>query len=135
MSRWTERLRRMVRRKRFWGALVAMLVVSTLSVYALYGVLHSGGEIDFWQLIGRIDARMFLLSSLVYAVALALAVIGWSWIISVLSGVWDWPQHARIYCITAITRRLPGTMWYILGTGDVRAAWCGACTGSGRRRA
>lgn len=115
MSTWNQRLRHMMRRKRFWGALIAMFVVSVLSVYALYGVLRSGGEIDFWQLIGRIDARMFVLSSLVYAVALALAVVGWGWIISVLSGVWNWPQHVRIYCVTNITRRLPGTMWYILG--------------------
>ncbi|HEU5014463.1 MAG TPA: YbhN family protein [Roseiflexaceae bacterium] len=115
MSSWSERLRRMMRRKRFWGALIAMFVVSALSVYALHGVLRSGGEIDFWQVIARIDARMFLFSSLVYAVALALAVVGWGWIISALSGVWNWPQHIRIYCITAITRRLPGTMWYILG--------------------
>lgn len=115
MSNWNERLRRMIHRKRFWGALIAMFVVSALSVYALYGVLRSGGEIDFWQLIERIDLRMFVLSSVIYAVALALAVIGWGWIISVLSGVWNWPQHVRIYCITAITRRLPGTMWYILG--------------------
>lgn len=115
MNDWRERLRRAIRRKRFWGALIAMLLVSVLSGYALYGVIRSGKEIDLQQVLGRIDARMFLFSSLVYAVALLLAVIGWGWIVGALSGMWNWPQHARIYCITAITRRLPGTLWYIVG--------------------
>lgn len=115
MNHWRERLRQAMRRKRFWGALVAMLLVSVLSGYALYGLVRSGEEIDLQQVLGRIDARMFLTSSLVYAVALGLAVLGWGWIVGALSGMWNWPQHARIYCVTAITRRLPGTLWYLVG--------------------
>jgi hypothetical protein len=59
--------------------------------------------------------QMLLVASVVYALDLALAIIGWGWIMGKLSNVWNWPQHFRIYCITAVTRRLPGTLWYMLG--------------------
>lgn len=109
-------LRKGLRSKSLWSALLGMLLISGLSAYALYGLFRADTTgLAFSQLIERIGLRMFVVSGLIYMLDLALALLGWGWIIGTLSRLWDWGQHFRIYCITAITRRLPGTMWYMVG--------------------
>lgn len=116
MSRWRDLIGNGWRSKGVRGALIGTLVIGALSAYALYALLRkdlSGATLT--QLVGRVGAGMFLLAGLAYAGDLALAIVGWGWIVGTLARNWDWPQHFRIYCITAVTRRLPGTMWYMLG--------------------
>jgi hypothetical protein len=116
MSDWRDLLRKGWRSKGVRGALIGTLVIGALSVYALYSLFRKDMPgVSLEQMIDRIGVGMFVVAGLVYAGDLALAIVGWGWIIGTLSALWDWPQHIRIYCITAVTRRLPGTMWYMLG--------------------
>lgn len=108
--------RRLIRQRRIWGGIVGLMLIGGLSVYTLFGLLRSETQgVHFQQAIGRINGGMFALASLVYLVALLSAITGWGLILGRLSAMWNWPQHARIYCVTAVTRRLPGTVWYIFG--------------------
>jgi hypothetical protein len=96
--------------------LVAMLVVSFLMVYALYATFGKDASVPGWnELIARIGPAMFVMTSMIYMVILTLAVGGWGWIIGTLSGNWQWLDHVQIYCVTTITRRIPGSVWYLLG--------------------
>jgi hypothetical protein len=116
MSGWREILRNGWRSKSVRGALIGAVVLGGLSGYALYSLLRKDMPgVNLEQLVDRIGIGMFLVAGLVYAGDLALAIIGWGLIVGTLGEVWDWPQHFRIYCITSVTRRLPGTMWYMLG--------------------
>lgn len=50
-----------------------------------------------------------------YLMALVLAVSSWSEIMHSFDQTLSWWMHARIYLVTLIARRLPGTVWYIGG--------------------
>jgi hypothetical protein len=113
---WRDRLRTMLRTQRFWSMVLSMTVLSSLCVYLLMTVFRDDTSVPTWdELLARISPAMFLTTGLIYTVILTLAVIGWGWIIGMLSGNWQWSQHARIYCLTTITRRIPGTIWYLVG--------------------
>ncbi|MBC8163218.1 MAG: flippase-like domain-containing protein [Roseiflexaceae bacterium] len=104
------------RGRALWGASLGMLLVSGLALFALYAMFRSGGEsLDLQALLARISPQVLLLTSLTYALAMLLSVIGWGWMMGSLGGVWSWGEHAKIYCITTFTRRLPGAIWYMLG--------------------
>lgn len=105
-----------LRSRKIWSALLGMAISLGLFGYVLYLLFWSGKQtISFQQLIHSIGLTTILNISLIYAVLLLITVIGWGWIIGTLSGIWAWPQHFCIYCITSITRRLPGTIWYLWG--------------------
>lgn len=116
MTSWRTLLRKSLRSKSFWGALAGMLIILGVSIYALYG-LARGNEhgMTLAELREHITLGLLLKASLAYALDLALAITGWVLIVGGLSGVWGWLAHVRIYCINAVTRRLPGSMWYLLG--------------------
>jgi len=116
MTSWRTLLQQSLRKKRFWGALAGMCIILAVSAYALYGMFRGGQQgLTFEQLRAHLTPGVFLNASLVYAADLALAITGWILIMGTLSEYWDWPQHARVYCINSVTRRLPGSMWYLLG--------------------
>ncbi len=113
---WRDRLRTMLRPQRFWSMVLSMTVLSSLCIYLLMTVFRADPSVPAWdELLARINPAMFLTAGLLYTVILTLAVIGWGWIIGMLSGNWQWGQHARIYCLTTITRRIPGVVWYLFG--------------------
>lgn len=120
MGSWRTLLRNNLRRKRLWGALLGTIFLGGLSVYVLYSLLGSDiTEPNLMQLLEKLGPATFayatLVGSLVYIPTLALAIVGWGTIMGNLSHFQHWPQHFRIYAITTITRRIPGTIWYMLG--------------------
>jgi uncharacterized membrane protein YbhN (UPF0104 family) len=99
-----------------WRAWLGLVVLGALTAYALYRLFqYDLRSIDVGELLSRIALLDIGLASAVYVAALALAVVGWGLILGTLSGYWAWLDHARIYCATQATRRLPGTYWYVLG--------------------
>ena len=116
MTSWRVLLSKSARSKSFWGALAGMCIILGVSAYALAGMFRGNEHgLTFAQLREHLTITLLLKASLAYAIDLALAIGGWVLIIGRLSDVWLWPEHARIYCINAVTRRLPGSMWYLLG--------------------
>lgn len=61
---------------------------------------------DFSQLWGVIGA---------YLLALVLAIASWAVIIHAFNPTISWWTHVRIYLVTIVAKRLPGTVWYIGG--------------------
>lgn len=119
MRLWYDRVRAGITPRRFWSALLGMLFLSGLCGYLLVRLLRDDlfdprGPV-FVTLLGRIGPGMFVITSLIYALILMMAVAGWGWIVGSLSGNWQWWQHGRIYCVTAVTRRIPGMLWYLVG--------------------
>jgi hypothetical protein len=98
---------------RMWSGMILLLLLVAYVVY----MLTRGGlpEIDLRELFARIHPADVALFALIYGANLALAIGAWALIIGTVSGCWRWIEHVRIYCITTITRRLPGTFWYLLG--------------------
>jgi hypothetical protein len=116
MTSWRTLLYTSLRRKRFWGALAGMVIILGVSSYALYGMVRGSEHgLTFAELRQHLTIGLLLKASLAYAADLALAITGWILIIGSLSDVWNWLEHVRIYCINSVTRRLPGSMWYLLG--------------------
>lgn len=119
MRLWHDRLRATITTRGFRRTMLGMFLLSCLCGYLLYLLLRDGvsaanGPV-LGELLSHISLGMFLTTGLIYALILALAVGGWGWIMGTLSGNWQWWQHARIYCVTAITRRIPGMVWYLVG--------------------
>lgn len=50
-------------------------------------------------------------------VALLIVAVVWSWIMRALGSQTRLLVHARIYVSTHLARRLPGTVWYVVGRG------------------
>src|SRR5262249_33121915 len=100
-----------------WGGLAGLLILSLLIAYALYSLRRGGtaGPNTFYDLIEHIGFGTFITTGLLYASILMPAIIAWGWIVGVVSGVWSWSYHFRIYCVTTITKRLPGSFWYMFG--------------------
>lgn len=98
---------------RTWSGLTLLLL---LVAYVAY-MLTRGGlpEVDLRELFARIHPADLGLFALVYGANLAIAIGVWGLILGSVSGCRRWFEHLRIYCITTITRRLPGTFWYLLG--------------------
>ena len=63
----------------------------------------------------RINYLQVAISFIFYTFDLALAVWGWSLIVSKLAGFSDFRKNLKIYCYSNIASRLPGTVWYIIG--------------------
>jgi uncharacterized membrane protein YbhN (UPF0104 family) len=98
---------------RAWGGLMLLLL---LVAYLIYIFTRSGlPEIDVRALLAEITLRDLALAALLYGITLVFAVVGWALIMGTLSGYRGMFEHARIYILTSVTRRLPGTFWYMLG--------------------
>jgi len=105
-----------MRSKGVWGALAGTCIIMLVGGYALYGMLRTDTQgLTFEQLRAHLTPALLFQASVVYVLDLVLAIAGWVLIIGTLSGFWRWPTQARIYCINSVTRRLPGSMWYLLG--------------------
>jgi len=87
-----------------WCLLLAAIV---------WGAWRYRGEIIPY--LGHLNFLKLTLSCIYYLAALILAVIGWSLTIQVFAPGIHWWTHVRIYLVTLVTRRLPGTVWYIGG--------------------
>jgi hypothetical protein len=58
---------------------------------------------------------LFFYIFLFYVVTISIAIIAWVLIIKQFTHGISIFEHVKIYCLTLISRRLPGTVWYIGG--------------------
>lgn len=111
-----ERLRARFRGPNAWRAWSGLGLLLLLAAYIVYMLTRSGlPAINLRELLARLSLAELALATLIYGVNLTIAIFAWALIIGSLSGCWRMFEHVRIYCITSITRRLPGTFWYMLG--------------------
>jgi hypothetical protein len=99
-----------------WRTWLGLTLLVALLSYALFAILwRELPSMNLRELFSRVGPGDILLALLVYSVDLALAIAGWALILGMLGGFWRPLDHLRIYTLTAMTRRLPGTFWYIIG--------------------
>jgi hypothetical protein len=116
MSNVRQRLRQRLRGPGAWRTWLGLGLLAALTGYAFYAILWKElATFNLAELFGRLSVGDISLALLVYTADLALAVLGWVLIIGPLSGYWRMLDHTRIYLLTSVTKRLPGTFWYILG--------------------
>lgn len=95
---------------------LGLILLCLLVGYGFYIILwRELPQLDLAELFARISAGDLALAVVVYSLALVFAVGCWVLIMGTLSDYWGLLDHVRIYCVTNVTRRLPGTFWYVLG--------------------
>jgi hypothetical protein len=116
MSRLRTRISRRLRGPGAWRTWIGLALLAALTGYAFYAILWNElPSLNLAELFARLSPAAVGRAVLVYTLDLILAVFGWFMIIGSLSGYWRVLDHTRIYLLTSVTRRLPGTFWYILG--------------------
>lgn len=81
--------------------------------YVIY--LGWQSRIELVYLVNNADWSHFTLVVLLYLATLILASTIWTIIMRTMDGSLVWWTHVCIYLVTFMTRRLPGTVWYIGG--------------------
>lgn len=111
-----RRFRARLRGPGAWRLWAGMFLALALAAYTAYKLIFTEQpEFDLRELLARITPGDLAAALAVYSLALLIAIAGWAVILGTMSGFWRPFDHARIYMLTAITRRLPGTFWYVLG--------------------
>jgi uncharacterized membrane protein YbhN (UPF0104 family) len=70
----------------------------------------------------RLDPWPLALSFLIFSVDLALVGLIWGWIMNALGGRQPLGRHLRIFSVAYLSRRLPGTIWYVASRAQLYKA-------------
>ena len=110
------RLRKQLTLRRILGASVGVLISLGLLALAFDTLLlNDSSTINFTTLLERLQPQLLLTFSLFYGLLVGINVIGWGSIMGRLTGIWRWDHHFRIFYLANLTRRVPGTVWYLFG--------------------
>jgi hypothetical protein len=104
-------------RKPRWETVLSvggLAVVLALVGYGLYRGRDMLLEYDW-----RVSVPLLGLSFLVYPAGLALRLVGWHQVMSMLHPGLTFRTNARIYCLTSLTRFVPGVIWYMVGRAEL----------------
>lgn len=101
---------------------------TTRTVFSAAFMLITGAVL-FWMVYRQRQALLegawrfhpgnFFLSILLFGATLLSAALMWAWMMNALGTRLPLGKHLRYYLISNVTKRLPGTLWYIAG----RAYW------------
>jgi len=93
-----------------------------LLLYSIWAVLFAFLAYTVWKsrdqllpYLAEADYSQFIIVTLIYLVALFLAVLNWAVIMHAFEGGISFWMHAKIYLVSMVSRRLPGTIWYVGG--------------------
>ena len=93
-----------------------------LLLYSIWAVLFAFLAYTVWKsrdqllpYLAEADYSQFIIVALIYLVALFLAVLNWAVIMHAFEGGISFWMHAKIYLVSMVSRRLPGTIWYVGG--------------------
>jgi hypothetical protein len=97
--------------------------VGTLAVIALSGgilayLIYSQRSI-FEDVRFQIEIAPLLIAFVVFSFDLILVAAIWGNIMNTLGGQLPIGRHIRIYCLTNLARRIPGTIWYIASRAQI----------------
>lgn len=116
LRRALQRLAQKFRGRSAWRAWSGLGLILLLLAYLGY-VLRSvdAGTFDLGGLLSRLAFADVGVIALLYGITLVLAILTWGLIIGSISGYHRPFEDTRSYLLTSVTRRLPGTFWYMLG--------------------
>ncbi len=88
-------------------------ILSTLVVVGLLGWLVWRQKDALLQQSWDIHPDQIALSFLLYSIILFLTAACWIWMLRAFSGKVGFWKQFRAFCISALGKRLPGTVWYV----------------------
>ena len=89
------------------------LVWAVLFAFLAYTVWNSRDQL--LPYLADADYSQFIPVLLIYLIALLLAVLNWAVIMHAFEDKISLWMHAKIYLVSMVSRRLPGTIWYVGG--------------------
>lgn len=89
------------------------LVWAVLFTFLAYTVWKSRNQL--LPYLEKADYSHFFIVIVVYLIALFLAVLNWAVIMHAFESSISFWMHAKIYLVSMVSRRLPGTIWYVGG--------------------
>ncbi len=105
--------------KAFYGSHGKLLKVL---LYLVWAFLFAFLAFTVWKsrdqllpYLAKADYSQFIIVVAIYLLALFLAVLNWAVIMHAFQGSISLWMHARIYLVSMVSRRLPGTIWYVGG--------------------
>ena len=113
MTSITEKVKAFYARHGKLVKLVLYLIWAVLFTFLAYTVWKSRDQL--LPYLAKADYSQFLIVALVYLVALFLAVLNWAVIMHAFESSISFWMHAKIYLVSMVSRRLPGTIWYVGG--------------------
>jgi len=91
-------------------------------LYLVWGILFAYLGYIVWKsrdqllpYLASADYSQFIIVTIVYLIALFLAVLNWAVIMRAFEKKISFWMHAKIYLVSMVSRRLPGTIWYVGG--------------------
>lgn len=92
---------------------VLYLVWAVLFAFLAYTVWKSRDQL--LPYLAKADYSQFIIVVAIYLLALFLAVLNWAVILHAFERSISLWMHAKIYLVSMVSRRLPGTIWYVGG--------------------
>lgn len=92
--------------------IISTIFAFTITTFILGWLIYSNWSL-FTDHSWKIRAEYLVLAFLVYCSILGLTVFTWARIIEQFGPKIRFPIHFRAFCISALGKRLPGTLWYI----------------------
>jgi hypothetical protein len=91
-------------------------------LYFIWAVLFAFLAYTVWKsrdqllpYLTKADYSQFIIVAAIYLLALLLAVLNWAVIMHAFESSISLWMHAKIYLVSMVSRRLPGTLWYVGG--------------------
>ncbi len=113
MSSIAEKLKAFYARHGGWVKALLYFVWALLFAFLGYTVWKSRDQL--LPYLANADYFQFFIVVAVYLLALFFAVLNWSVIMHAFEGGVSFWMHAKIYLVSMVSRRLPGTIWYVGG--------------------
>ena len=89
------------------------LIWAVLFAFLAYTVWKSRAQL--LPYVAKADYSQFIPVAILYLIALFLAVLNWVVVMHAFEGGISAWTHAKIYLVSMVSRRLPGTIWYVGG--------------------
>ena len=91
-------------------------------LYLIWAVLFAFLAFTVWRsreqllpYLAKADYSQFIFVVILYLIALFLAVLNWVVVMHAFEDSISFWMHAKIYLVSMVSRRLPGTIWYVGG--------------------
>jgi len=110
LSQWlTDRKDRSLARR----ALLTLLLVGPALAFIAYQTWTNWGQLRSYQ--WEVRPWLWGLGFLGYSAALTCLLVAWSYLIGRLGGKARFRTNARVYCLSGLSKRIPGFIWYMAG--------------------
>lgn len=113
MSALTEKLKTFYKNHSKLLKFLLYLIWALLFAFLAFTVWRSRDQL--LPYLAKADYSQFIFVVILYLIALFLAVLNWVVVMHAFEDTISFWMHAKIYLVSMVSRRLPGTIWYVGG--------------------